>query len=381
MHIFDTYRLSAGTFELPKTPPIIQENFFPLPSDKYLLFSTQKKFQSRDYDHWDKVLFFLDPILKKNSITPVQVGIKDDPQIAGCVDLRGQTTINQLSYLTKYSIGAVCIDSFLAHLAGAYNKPLVILYSNMYKENSKPIWMDENKTVFIEVDYADIKPSFSSHDEPKRINEIEPEKIAQKTCEVLGLFNTLNKAKSLYKGEQSHLNILDIVPNFKMQINQNIAGFNLRYDQDGVDFDLIRYYSQFKHGIISNKKIDIDLLKINRQNRIGLVLEVEDEKITPDYIDELFENSISHEVRVGKKHLQHFRQNLLHLWIPELTKPERPSIMLENAKFLTRRIVMSQGKQYPSLAHAAQDRQDQYIIDNQRFWNDLNFFYIYQDLN
>ena len=134
MHLLDRYALSCG---VSADKPFIDESYFPLTYDKYIVFQTSGKGNARQYDYWNKVFAFIREYTTDYKI--IHVGVPSDPAVEGCdLDLRGKTTIKHLAYLIKNCSLYLGIDSLSAHFAGYYDKKLVALYSYCYAQNCRP---------------------------------------------------------------------------------------------------------------------------------------------------------------------------------------------------------------------------------------------------
>ena len=58
MHLLERYSLSTG---LKIENPEINAQFYPVVSDKYVVFHTSAKDNLRDYDYWNEVKLMLQP--------------------------------------------------------------------------------------------------------------------------------------------------------------------------------------------------------------------------------------------------------------------------------------------------------------------------------
>ncbi len=89
MHLLDRYALSCGV-KIDK--PFIFEHFYPISLDKYVVFQTSGKGNSRQYDYWPKVFSFIKDYAPDCKI--VHVGLPTDQSVSGIdLDLRGKTNI------------------------------------------------------------------------------------------------------------------------------------------------------------------------------------------------------------------------------------------------------------------------------------------------
>ena len=73
------------------------------------------------------------------------------------------------------------------HVASAYDKKIVCLYSSNHLNCTKPFWGDPKDHVLFMPDLKGNKPSFSIEEVPKTINSIKPEKVADAVCSLLGI--------------------------------------------------------------------------------------------------------------------------------------------------------------------------------------------------
>lgn len=208
-HILISQALCAG---VKIGTPSIVDDFYPISFPQYITVHNTCKFESRRYEYFDECIEMLRSAFSKHDIGIVQIGTKDEPQINGVdLDLRGKTTINQMAFIIKNAICHIGVDSFPMHLAGFYNIPCVGLYPNMLSSQSRPYWGDSKRQILLEPDRKGLKPSYSAHENPKTINSIMPEKIANS---VLKLFNSKSEipVKTLHIGEFYKKNLIEIIP-------------------------------------------------------------------------------------------------------------------------------------------------------------------------
>lgn len=192
MNLAQTYSLSAGQ-KIKK--PFISPQYYPLSFDKYIVFSPNSK-ESKTYNYWAEVLSLIVSELNKIGIKIIQTGAKDEQPYKYCHHTQGTTSVRQVSYLVKNSILCLSADSFVAHLAGMYDKKLVSIYSNNYLSCVKPFWGSAENQILLEPDRKGNKPCFAFQEFPKTINQISPESIASAVLKLLNLefnysYNTL----------------------------------------------------------------------------------------------------------------------------------------------------------------------------------------------
>ena len=144
MHLIEQYALSCGA-KIDK--PSIEESFYPIQFNKYITLHASSGMGAKNYDYFNDVMKMLYPYLAKNGINVVQIGGKDDPSINLTHGLQGKTSLKQTFYIIKKGILHFGNDSFSCHVASGYDKPLVSLYSVLYKECCGPYWGSKEKQV------------------------------------------------------------------------------------------------------------------------------------------------------------------------------------------------------------------------------------------
>ena len=208
MHLIERYALSTG---LEIDNPTISEQFFPTSCQEYVCFHASSKDNLRDYDYWTEVKKLLDPYFNKLNIKTLQIGLEKDPSLSCDIDLRGKTNMRQMSYIVKNCNLFIGVDSFPAHLAGFFNRKMVSIYSNSFAACVRPYWGEQSNQKIIETERPNgEKPSFSFNENPKTVNRIKPEKIANSALELLGLDPV--KHKTIFMGEMCRQQQVEVIP-------------------------------------------------------------------------------------------------------------------------------------------------------------------------
>jgi len=262
MHIVEQYALNCG---VKIAEPYIYEKYTPLPFDNYITFHPQGKFPSRIYDYWHEVVNLLYPILIKNKIHIVQIGAQNEKLYDFCYPLNGQTDYNNAAYVIKNGMLHLGVDSFPVHIASATGKKIVGLYCNMYKAQSGPYWSNEKDIILLEADLKGNKPSYAAEENPKTINTIKPEDIANSVLSLLNIKENI-KQKSLFFGNKYNSQkilefIPDHVPYIKLEQNEII---NVRSDLYFDEKNLLEISNLYPSSIITNK--ELNLKSLNTRN-------------------------------------------------------------------------------------------------------------------
>ena len=286
MHLIERYSLSTGS---KISHPYILESYFPLPIEKYVTFQAQSKFESKDYSMWQDVIDLIFPILQKNNIQIVQLGIPKEIRYKKVIDLCGQTSYNQLAYVMKRSLCHFGPDSLGIHLASTYNIPLVGLYSIIQSNVAGPYFGDKSKQICIESfkRSGNGKPSYSPQENPKSINLIKPEEIANGIFQLLGL-NIKVPFETIYIGKKYKNEVIrELIPNSFVVINNPEQPVEIRTDLF-FDIKILQHHLSYlkKAVVVTDKRIDINLLKHFKQNIALLVYRIK-ENDEPKFIQDL----------------------------------------------------------------------------------------------
>lgn len=207
MHLIELYSRDLNV-DIGK--PILAAHFYPLNVDKYVTIHTSDKVPTKNYSYWAEVVSILKPELEKRGIQLIQVGTKKDPKITGVDKFINNTTFNQLFYILKRSMCHVGIDSCPVHIASSFNVPTVSIYAHTYAQTCDPVW-NKGKAIVIESDRDGDKPSFSHQEDPKKIDILKPEEIANAVFDQLGL-KEYNSIETLYVGRRFLHKTVDIIP-------------------------------------------------------------------------------------------------------------------------------------------------------------------------
>ena len=190
--------------------PILNEHFYPVPFDKYITIHTSNKVPAKNYSYWGEVISILKPELHKRNIKIVQVGTSEDPKITGVDRFINDTSMHQLFFLMKNSSCHVGIDSCPVHIASHYNIPTVSVYAHTYASSCDPVW--GNKATILESHRNGEKPSFSYNEDPKRIDIIKPEEIAEAVFKHLE-FEEYNLIETIFIGNKFLHKKVDLILN------------------------------------------------------------------------------------------------------------------------------------------------------------------------
>lgn len=257
MHLLQTYALSCG---LKIDRPYVFENYTTVPYEKFISFNRNQ------YPYFMEVVSIIKPALDKLGIGIVQLKASQNT-IDNDVAIFDSLNFGQWAYIIKHSMLHFGEDDFLFDLCGYYDIPRVILFSNTFPENFKPYWGSEEKQRILTSVGPFKKPSLSGDPNQNFVRFIPPEEIASNIMELLGIpwqrpYKTVY-AGSLYRPRHD---IIELVPNSgeKIDISGSIANVAVRMDYKFDENMLISVLQRMKVSIITNKPININIIKTFR---------------------------------------------------------------------------------------------------------------------
>jgi hypothetical protein len=259
-HLAEEYAKSCGV-KIGK--PVLKPHYFPIVYDKYITIHNDKKVQAKEYDMWVDVIQLLKPYL--GDIKIIQVGAKGENKIEG-VDAHMPTeTLKQSAYIIKNSLGHVGIDSVPVHIASALDKPVVGIYAHTYANTCSPLWNEKTKAITIESDRGGKKPSFSLQENPKTINFIKPETIAEAVLDILDIDEKISH-ETIFIGSNYKSDFYEVVPTKKT----NLVADNIDVRMDYAHNEEVLYHILQRNEVevTTSKPINENLIKSKRIKKL-----------------------------------------------------------------------------------------------------------------
>ena len=382
MHLVETYALSCGA-KIDK--PLIYEKYFPLPDTKYISFQPFAGAASKNYDYWQEVVGILYSPLKDKGICILQIGDKEEKAFSGCLSISGNTNIGQASYAIKRSELHLGADSFGAHVASTYGKKIVALYANNIVENVKPYWSDSKDVLLLEPE-RDNKPNFSSDEKPKTINLIKPELVAESVCKLLDI-DFKKPYETVFIGEKfGEDEFFVFVPDVIHPIKEPKQPIELRMDYHFNEAILEKQLQICPCGIITNKPINIDLLKKYRAHVAHLFYEVTKDD-NPSFA--LAARKIGLKIilisRLSEQQLSEKKLNYLDVGNINLVEEHDKKLIKKikntsNLFYNSNKSIMSNQKRFSSHPKYEQakavNRKFEELEPSERFFDDLDHYHI-----
>ena len=356
--------------------PVIQEHFYPFLFDKYITIHNSDKVPAKSYSYWPDVIKILKPELDKRGIEIVQIGSGDDKKIDGVEHFINDTTFKQSFYILKNSLCQVGIDSCPIHIASAYDIPTVSIYAHTYSATCDPLW-NKDKATIIESHRNGKKPSFSLNEDPKTIDIIKPEEIANGVFESLG-FKDYKSQETLFIGKKYLSKIIDIIPD---QIPKNIEEedclVRVRMDLANNNDILLNILSNRKGSVevVTKETLDQSILESFKHKISKIIYSNSD--FDEGFLKYLKHSGIDFELNCyDKKNLSKVRAKFFNYDIVfEDKKSEAKKLKEENKGKIKEGSQFYSGRFYVSgqntMATLGKDMEDL------KFWLDIPYFRVY----
>lgn len=381
MRLLDTYATNTGS-KIDK--PFIYTKFFPLPLSKFITFQAQTPYDSRNYSYWQEVINFIHPYLNKNDIHIIQVGTKDEKIYNGVINLLGQTNINQLGYIVEKGILHFGPDSLCVHLASYFDKPIVSLYSISNPNVAGPHFGDKNKQILFK-GYERVgnkKPSYSQIENPKSIDTIKPEEIANAILNLLHIDHE-KLPESIYFGPDFNIKSFEIIPDENFDINSiPIENPIVRMDYYFNEETFEKIVSLKKSIVFTNKPIKKDLIQKYKKNIIQLIYII-DENNDINFVKLLKNNSINYvllsfleEEILNKYKIDYMDYNLI-VNRKYKTKQDTNITNIDNLYYKSSRTLHSSQGQFIS-KYDWLNKTGNKVVDDSEFWKESDNFYIFK---
>jgi hypothetical protein len=286
MHLLEKYALSTGS-KINK--PFIIKKYFPLPCSKYITIQNSSGMPAKCYAYFQEVINFLKPKLEKYGYEIIQIGSKDDRPLTGVIQLQGQTDINQTAFIIDNSKMHIGNDSFAVHMASSFNIPIVALYSVSSPEIAGPFWNKDNAICLRPP--GNWKPSFNPNENPKLINTIKIETVANAIDQILFKESSFN-LKTEFIGDSYTNDIFECLPDQIVPPNL-FEGQMVNYRLDYTDnIENIHYQALLNNlnirptAIITDKPFDIKGILNFKKNLTKVIYNITN-SINLEFINDL----------------------------------------------------------------------------------------------
>jgi|TARA_R110000824_G_scaffold21406_1_gene79771 hypothetical protein len=400
MHVLESYALQN---DLKIDKAVVYEKYFPLAVDKFITIDTSTLgTSSLAYDHWQLVVDLIHSQLEEEGIKIIQLGDKNCTPLHQCYITLGQCNFNQRAYIVGKSLIHICPNNESSHVASHYNKKSIVLFSNnCYLSQFSPYWTDrptldqfkrgESRAELLQPPIHK-RPSFNPNENPKSINSIKPEVVAEKILKQLDIhtfvpeFETVKIGSSFHRPrtESTLTHLLDAK---KFGVSSLIIRMDLNFNEEVLRKQL----ESCECSIITNRPLSDETLNKYHKKIVELVYYIEDDN-DPSFIRKVKEKSMTYLLRSNKDEEQtnDFKLDYMDYGLvnqmPTRSQGDFEELKgLENLYYKSTHFIIHNNKFYPSTAAYLRNTQgspsmqhDPYpVIDDPLFWGEEEHFHFF----
>jgi hypothetical protein len=233
-------------------------------------------------------------------------------------------------------------------------------------------------------------PAYGVGENPKTVNFIEPEKIANHIFKALGLKDRIEH-KTFFIGDLYPTKVVEVIPDFSPSAGfMDQRALNLRMDYNFDEEKAISWLQNRKINLLTNKPVSLNLLKYFRKNIVQLTVNI-NEKFTIDYLTAAKNTGINVEIFCEKEaQLEGYRFKFFDFDVNESIFKAKEDLdselskLTENTRFLSGKILLSEGKKYSCYeakkAKKELTTQPEVVYDTKDFWKELDHYRLINDL-
>ncbi|MFM9826695.1 glycosyltransferase family 9 protein [Flavobacterium sp.] len=287
MLLAQTYANNASINLTGNEKPILPNQYFPVPADKYITIQNSSGMGAKNYGLWADVINLIKPYLDKNNIEIVQLGQGEVQPLNNVISLVNKTNFAQSVYVLKNALLHVGNDSWCAH-ACAEDVPCVVLYGSTSIECHSP-YITHSKSRFIESHRFGRNTSYQAQEAGfQTINLIKPELVAKSILEILEIENNITQ-NTILLGDiyAAGVTEINLIPNAILNPESVPAPqINLRAD---LYFDInyiVANLQRRKYILWLDREMDLNVLKQLKPN-IEVIIYRVDEDTDPKYLTKI----------------------------------------------------------------------------------------------
>jgi len=373
MHTLESFALSCG---LKISKPYIYQKYYPTDIDNYIIIdSHDNKCQAKNYDYWQEVVNLISEQLLEKNIKVLQFCNQNDYKIINAYSIIG-LNFNQKAYIINNSLLYIGYPGLNLQMASHLNKKIVGLYSTIYPSQGNPYWSDKKDVSLIQAFNENDKPSYFPVENPKTVNDIKPDKIAQEILNKLNIKSNL-KYKYTWIGSNFNQKTIEIVPNSVVNpASLNLDNMIVRMDIEFNEQTLERQLQLGKCIIVTNRSISEEILSKYRKNIIQVFYKIEDDNdpAFPTYLKLQNINFIMASY-LSEEKINKLKMDYMDLGLITRLSFKTKSDIPESKYYKSNRYILSNNKIYISEA-ALKDKKPikdfneniQQVIDDEIFW-------------
>ncbi len=374
MHEIESY---ANNLSLKIDRPEIYEKYYPMSYDKFITVYLGEGRDLPFYRNWADVINLCFPILEKEGIKIILLNSNIKHKFNNCINFENALDHSSLSYIIKNSLLHVSENGIDLEIASMHDKNIV--YIDTENNNNYPYWNKE-----------------SSYDRfSGDINKIKPEEISKSIFNFLNLKFKIN-FETVFIGDNYQNKSIQFVPDQQADIDADSGNVILvRMDKYFNEQNLAKQLSKFKCVIVTNKRINLNLLNQFKQNvhHMAFFLEKNDD---PDFIDEIQSMGIQYNImtylseeETNLKKINYLDNDIINnIKIPKKEDIEElKDLDIDSLYYISNGPVLSNFKVYKSICDyenrndVENPQQPTQIKQNEDFWKEVQNFHILKMLD
>jgi len=384
MNVLEKYSINCG---VKVSRPSVASSYFPVADEKYIILDGRNKYKSNIYELFPDVLAYIQQNLHSEGIKVYAFNDKQEDVATGTQPFINLTR-KQEAYLIKNSLLVICGDNLTSYYAAALGVPCVALYSAYPAACTAPIW--GNSHTSIESDWLGNLPAYGVEENPKAINFIHPEKIANTILQKLNFGQSIN-VETIYIGDHYPTKVVEVIPDFVAPPDflQGRA-INLRADYHYHEERIVHWLQGRTVNLLVNNPINLNLLKYFQKNIVQLTVNINDQ-FSEQYLKDVMSTGVPLEIFCeDKDELSAYRFQFFDFDIEESIFKSKKDLdkslnkFNKNTKFLSGKILISDGQRYSCLEAKKQKNvltgEPEVVYDTEDFWKELDHYRLFNNI-
>jgi nitrogen fixation protein len=384
MNVLEKYSANCG---VKISHPKPASSYFPLKDERYIIIDARNKYGTNSYDMFSDVLAYLEESFKEADIKVYSFCSSHKTIIGGTQPFIGLTK-KQEAFLIKNSKLVLSCDNLSTYLASAFNIPSVGLYSAYPSSCTEPLWSGCHTS--IDSDHCGNLPSYGMAEDPKAVNFISPEEVANTVLKKLELPCQIN-AETIYIGDHYPIKVVEVVPDFVappdfLQGNS----INLRADYHFNEENIVHWLQGRVVNILVNRPINPNLLKYFKKNIVQLTVNLND-SFSEDYLQQVMNTGTTVEIFCeDTKRLAEIRFKFFDFDIEKSIFKSKKDLdeslnkFNKNTQFLSGKVLISNGQKYSCLEAKKQKKvltgEPEIVYDTEDFWKELDHYRLFNTI-
>tara|TARA_R100000152_G_C6772525_1_gene199462 strand:- start:978 stop:2132 length:1155 start_codon:yes stop_codon:yes gene_type:complete len=384
MNVLEKYASNCG---VKIREPFVATSYFPLTGRDYIVIDNRSIYGPNSYDLFDDVLSYISPVLKEKNIDIYSFANGEKDSIEGTRPFIALFK-KQEAFLIKNSKLVVGCDNITNYQAAGLNVPSIGLYACYPSACTAPIWGNSHSS--LDSERCGNLPAYGVKEDPKTINFIEPEKIANLIFEKLNLDERVGH-ETFYMGDHYPTRVVEAIPDFAPP-----AGFmegralNLRMDYNHDENMTMRWLQNRKINLLVDKPVNINLLKYFKSSIVQLTININESFNEKYFLDA---QAVGVPVQIfceDQDKIESYRFKYFDFEVNESIfkkrsdLDEQEALINDKTTFLTGKILLSKGKKYSCLQAKNEKREltgkPEPVYDVPEFWKELDHYRLINEL-